>query len=338
MNLLVLTNNPERASFRLRIEVYLDVLRDNGIECEVVRFPAGSLARRKLFKQTANFDAVFLHKKRLNSLDAFWLRRYAAKVIYDFDDAIMYSDKHPDRPSRKRQESFQRTVKLADMVIAGNSYLAEHARKLNPNVEVFPTGLDTHAYELKVEPTNDAKLRLVWIGSGSTLKYLAGIKPALEEIGSCFDNVILRIICDDFFDLWNMKVEKCLWSEYKQAIDLATGDIGLAPLPDNHFTKGKCSFKILQYAAAGLPVVASPVGSNAEYVQEGVNGFLAGDCSEWVDKMSRLLTDSQLRKQMGQAGREDVKQFDLRVIGKQLCRLIREFLEGTADEIARKKT
>jgi len=330
MIILVLTNNPTRASFRQRIAVYLDVLRDNGIESEVARFPAGSLARWKLLKRSADFDGVFLHKKRLNLPGAFWLRRYAKEVIYDFDDAIMYSDKHPDIQSSRRQRSFQRTVKLADMVIAGNPYLAEHARKYNPKVEVLPTGLDTHAYKLKAHPESNDKTRLVWIGSESTLPYLAEIKPALEEIGSRFKNTVLRIVCDEFFDLRNMKVEKCLWSEYKQSIDLATSDIGLAPLPDNHFTKGKCGFKILQYAAAGLPVVASPVGSNAEYVQEGVNGFLASDCSEWVDKISRLLSDSQLRNQMGQAGRADVQRFDLKVLGKQLVNLIGKCLQATA--------
>ncbi|MHC4642369.1 MAG: hypothetical protein ACYS32_12065, partial [Planctomycetota bacterium] len=94
MDLLIVTNNPERASFRQRIGTYLDFLRGKGIDCEVERIPSGSLARRMLFKQAANFDGVFLHKKRLNSLDAFWVSRYARKVIYDFDDAIMYSDKH----------------------------------------------------------------------------------------------------------------------------------------------------------------------------------------------------------------------------------------------------
>jgi len=338
MNILVLTSNPTRASFRQRIAVYLEVLRDNGIECEVARFPPGSLARWKLLKRSADFDGVFLHKKRLNLLDAFWLRRYAQKVIYDFDDAIMYSDKHPDIPSRKRQKSFQRTVELADMVIAGNSYLAEHARKYNPNVEVLPTGLDTCAYKLKAGPENNDKTRLVWIGSKSTLPYLAEIKPALEEIGSRFDDVVLRIVCDEFFDLQNMTVEKRQWSLETQAIDLAQSHIGLAPLPDDRFARGKSGgFKTLQYGAAGLPVIASR-GVNANCIREESNGFLAGDCSEWVDKISRLLSDSQLRKQMGQAGREEVKQFDLRVIGKQVCRLIQETLEGTTDEISRKKT
>jgi len=323
MNLLVLTNNPERASFRLRIEVYLDILRDNGIECEVVQFPSGSLARQKLFKRSVKFDGVFLHKKRLNFLDAVWLRRYARKVIYDFDDAIMYSDKHPDRPSHKRQKSFQRTVKLADMVIADNSYLANHARNFNTNVEVLKTGLNVSNYKRNVGPTDDGKIRLVWIGSKSTLPYLMEIKPALEEIGSRFDNVILRIICDDFFDLQNMEVEKRQWSLQNQVIDLATSHIGLAPLPDDRFARGKSGgFKILQYAAVGLPVIASR-GVNAECIREESNGFLAGDCSEWVDKISCLLRDSQLRKQMGQAGKVEVQQFDLKVLGKQLVNLIK---------------
>lgn len=338
MNLLILTNNPARASFRQRIEIYLGILRHNGIECEVARFPSGSLARWKLLKRSVDFDAVFLHKKRLNFLDAMWLRRYARKVIYDFDDAIMYSDKHPDRPSRKRQKSFQRTVELADMVIAANQYLADHAKSFNKNVKVLPTGLDVSEYNKDTTKPNDSKIRLVWIGSKSTLGYLAGIRPALEEVGARFDNVVLRIICDEFFDLKNMQMEKCLWSLEKQVEDLLASDIGLSPLPDNKFTRGKCGFKVLQYAAAGLPVIASPIGANTEYVREGSNGFLAGDCPEWVDKISRLLSDPQLRKQMGQAGREEVKQFDLRVIGKQLCRLVRGFLEGTADETARKKT
>ena len=327
MDLLIVTNNPERASFRQRIGAYLIFFYDNGINCEVAKLPASSLARRKLFKQATDFDGLYLHKKRLNSLDAFWVSRYARKVIYDFDDAIMYSDKHPDRPNRKRQKSFKRTVRLADMVIAGNSYLAEHARKSNTSVNVLPTGLDTQAYNLKAEPKNNGKLRLVWIGSESTLGYLAELKPALEEIGSRFDNVVLRIICDAFFDLNNLEVEKCLWSLKKEVVDLVTSDIGLAPLPDNRFTRGKCGFKILQYAAAGLPVVASPVGANAEYIQDGTNGFYAVDGSAWIEKISLLLKDIQLRQQMGRAGRQKVKQFDLKVLGKRLVSLVEGCLE-----------
>jgi len=326
---LILTNNPSRASFRQRIWVYLDILRDNGIECEIARFPSYPLARWKLLRQSVKFEVVFLHKKRLNFIDALWLRHSARRIIYDFDDAIMYDDKKPAKPSRKRQKSFERTVKLANMVIAGNSYLASHARNFNENVEILPTGLNVSECKDNICRPDGGKVHLVWIGSKSTLGYLSEIKPALEEIGSRFDNVVLRIICDEFFDLQNMEVEKCRWSLEKQTSDLAKSHIGLAPLPDNKFTQGKCGFKILQYAAAGLPVIASPVGINAKYVQNRKNGFFAVSYSDWVEKMSLLLKEPELRKHMGSAGKTYVQQFDLGPIGSQLCKLVQKCLEST---------
>jgi len=322
MNLFVLTNNPERASFRQRIGVYLGPLSGNGIECEVARLPAGTLARRRLFRQAKGFDAVFLHKKKLNFPDAFWLRKYSKKIIYDFDDAVMYSPKMPQRDSFLRFGAFRRTVKLADMVIAGNKYLAEHALRFSPSVEVLPTGLDTKAYRIEASPKNDDKIRLVWIGSKSTLRYLAEIKPPLEQIGCHFDNVVLRIICDEFFDLGNMPVEKRLWSEQTQVIDLVTSDIGLAPLPDNRFTRGKCGFKVLQYAAVGLPVVSSPVGANAEHVKDGCTGFLAIENRQWIDKLTELIKNPQLRARMGKEGLALARNFDLSVIGAKLTELL----------------
>jgi glycosyltransferase involved in cell wall biosynthesis len=326
---LVLTSNPSRASFRQRIWIYLDILRDSGIECEVARFPSYPVARWKLLRQSGKFEVVFLHKKSLNFIDASWLRRYARRIIYDFDDAIMYDDKKPAKPDHKRLSSFERTAKLANVVIAGNSYLASHARNFNKNVEILPTGLNVSEFKDNICRPDGGKIRLVWIGSKSTLEYLSGIKPALEEIGSRFDNVVLRIICDEFFDLRNMEVEKCRWSLEKQTSDLAESHIGLAPLPDNKFTQGKCGFKILQYAAMGLPVIASPVGINAKYVQDGGNGFFAVSCSDWVDKILLLLKEPELRKRMGSVGKAYVQQFDASLVGSQLCKLVQKCLEST---------
>ena len=334
MNLLIISNNPERASFRQRIQMHLGTLRRDGIDCEVVHYPRGSLARHKVLKRSVEFDAVYLHKKTLNFLDALWLRRYARNVIYDFDDAVMYHDKHPERkPSRhKHTKPFERTVKLAQLVIAGNSYLAEHARKFNANVEVLPTSLDIKTYDCQADRENDGKIRLVWIGSKSTLKYLAEIKPALEEIGARFSNVVLRIICDDFFDLENMQVEKRQWSLDSQATDLATSDIALAPLPDNRFARGKCGFKVLQYAATGLPAVASPVGVNSEYVLDGVTGYHASQINEWVDRISELIGNTETRKKMADAAKRHVGRFDSIVIGKKLSGLITAFIKGSSSD------
>jgi glycosyltransferase involved in cell wall biosynthesis len=327
MKLLIITNNPNRASFRQRIGVYLDFLHSKGIECEVERFPSGFLARRMLFKKAANFDGVFLHKKKLNFFDAVWVHRYSRKLIYNFDDAIMYSDKAPDRDSRSHYIPFRRSVRLADMVITGNEYLAEHAQKFNCNVIVLPIGLKVNDYKLDQPIKCDDKVRLVWIGSKSTVGYLAEIKPALEEIGSRFDNVVLRIVCDDFFDLNAMLVEKRLWSLDTRGVDLVTSDIGLAPLPDNRFTRGKCSFKVLEYSSAGLPVVASPVGTNSEYVNDGTTGFLVTDTRQWIDRITELIENPDLRKIMGREGRGYAQNFDISAIGERLAELIRECLQ-----------
>ncbi|MGD2093736.1 MAG: glycosyltransferase [Phycisphaerales bacterium] len=328
MKLLVLTNNPSRPSFRQRIEIHLKALQSSGIDCEVRKFPSGELSRLRLFKRAAAFDGVLLHKKCLNLFDAICLRRYSKRIIYDFDDAIMYS---PERPGSNRSSHFRlfrRTAQLADKIIAGNDYLAKHARRFNHNVKILPTGLDTKAFSLVKNLKTDDKVRLVWIGSESTLKYLEEIKPALEQLGKRFSNVILRIICDEFFDLQNMQVEKCQWSLDGQYFDLLTSDIGLAPLPDNRFARGKCGFKILQYEAAGLPVVTSPVGVNSDYVVNDVTGYFASNIPQWIDGVSELIRNETLRKQMSLAAKERVARFDSEVIAKELVTLITEFMEG----------
>jgi len=264
--------------------------------------------------------------KTLNFFDAFLLRRFSRTIIYDFDDAIMYSDKDPDRrcSRRKYARPFERTVRLSDMVIAGNSYLAEHAKEYNCNVAIIPTGLDTSLYQWPQERENDGKIRLVWIGSGSTLKYLAEIRPVLEEIGRRFENVLLRIICDEFFDLENMEVEKRTWSLKTQVGDLAGGDIGLAPLCNNRFTQGKCGFKILQYAACGLPVIASSTGMHSEFLREGLGGFVVNDISGWIDSIRQLVENPELRKSMGAGNLSFVRDFDFQVLGTKLAQLIKE--------------
>lgn len=338
MNILVITSNPKRASYRQRIGIYIDILRRLGINCEVAKLPASEPKRLKTFKLARNFDAVFLHKKGLNFLDITCLQKYSKKIIYDIDDAVMYSSDKPQSHITSHYRKFRRTAKPADMVIAGNQYLAEHARRYNQNVHIVPTGLDTKEYDVEIKKRDDHKVHLVWIGSKSTLSYLEEIKPVLEEIGKTYDNVVLRIICDKFFDLEFMEVEKCRWSLESQYYDLATSDIGLAPLPDDRFTRGKCGFKILQYQAAALPVVTSPVGINAEFVQDGQTGFHSQDISQWVEKLKILIEDRDLRKKMGDAGKMSVKKFDKDIIAEKLQKLIRGCVEESPDEKTTKVT
>jgi glycosyltransferase involved in cell wall biosynthesis len=326
MKLLIITNNPANASFRQRVELHVPVLQDSGFDCTVAPLPSGSGGRRSLFRRAADCDGVLLHKKALNLHDAFFLRRHSRKIVYDFDDAVMYKAQTPDSRGGSRLRAFRRTVRLADLVIAGNQYLAEHARRYHASVEILPTGLDVSAYNIGARPKPDDRVRLVWIGGGATLRYLRDIGPALEDLGSRFPHVVLRIICDTFFDLKNLPVEKCRWSQQTQVSDLVSSDIALAPLPDDRFTRGKCGFKILQYAAAGLPVVASPVGVSAEYVQDGVTGFHAGGMSAWVDGIGRLVQDVKLRTAMGRAAEMWVRQFDANSIEKRLVEILQRHL------------
>jgi glycosyltransferase involved in cell wall biosynthesis len=322
MRLLILTNNPERASFRQRIGAYLDVLGGHGIRPEVAVLPAGFLARRRLFGRARDFDGVLLHKKTLTTYDMQCLRRHSRRLIYNFDDAVMFSDKHPDAYSRTHAWRFRRTVRRADLVIVGSGYLADLARPFNARVEVLPLGLNIRDYSVGPHPASDVKVRLVWIGSASTLGYLEMIKPAIERIVARFDDAVLRIICDTFPSWPDLPVEQTVWSRESRRTGLASGDIGLAPLPDNPFTRGKCSFKVLEYSASGLPVIASPVGTNAEYVRDGVTGFLATTMDQWVDKIGQLIENPSQRRSLGHAGIERAREFDVSIVGERLCKLI----------------
>jgi glycosyltransferase involved in cell wall biosynthesis len=327
MRLLIITNNTERASFRQRVGAYLDMLSGRGIESEVALLPKGLLARRRLFQRAGDFDGVFLHKKTLTSLDMQSLRRHSKRLIYNFDDAIMYSDKRPGVYSPTHASRFRRTVRRADLVIVGSRYLAELARPYNSGIRVLPLGLNVREYGLDRLPAPDGKVRLVWIGSKSTLGYLEAIKPAMERVVARFDNAVIRIICDTFPSWPGLPVEQIVWSPQARREGLASSDIGLAPLPDNPFTRGKCSFKVLEYSASGLPVVASPIGTNAEYVHHGLTGFLAMTVDDWVDKIAQLIENPERRRSMGCAGIKRARDFDVSVVGEELCSLISTCLQ-----------
>lgn len=327
--LLIISNNPLRPSFRQRIEMFLDSLRERGIDCQVSKLPKCYIKRWRLFRRSADFDAVLFHKKCLNFIDAKFLRANAKKIIYDFDDAVMFKPTQPDNKRTSHMRLFKRTAKLADCVIAGNQYLASFAREYNSNVHTIVTGLVLDDYKVDVNRPDDSKIRLVWIGSKATLKYLRRLREPLEQIARQFDNVVLRIICDTFFELDNMPVEQHRWSLDTQAVDLATSDIGLAPLCDNRFTRGKCGYKILQYMAAGLPVIASPVGVNREYIEKSKAGLLAENDGQWIEKLSTLIQNTRVRSEMADAGGEFVKRFDKTVLADEFVSVINDCVNNS---------
>jgi glycosyltransferase involved in cell wall biosynthesis len=194
-------------------------------------------------------------------------------------------------------------------VIAGNDLLARHAAQAGAReVRVIPTCLDPSRYEPKGDYRLGSPPRMVWIGSSSTLEQVARFADALNAMGRAIEGLVFRIIADATLALEDVRVEPVAWSLETEARLLAEADFAVAPLPDTPFTRGKCAFKVLQYLAAGLPVITSPVGVNAEYVADERTGLWARSPEQWASQASRLVGDASLRARLGQAGRAFVEQ------------------------------
>jgi glycosyltransferase involved in cell wall biosynthesis len=239
----------------------------------------------------------------------------------------MHSTARPESNRTSHYRLFKRTAEKAHIMIAGNEILGDYARKYCQHVHVLPTGLDVESYYSSGPKKRDDRIRLVWIGSQSTLPYLAEIIPVLEEIGASNKKVVLRIIADRFFDLVNMEVERRQWSLTDQVRNLQECDIGLSPLPDNRFTRGKCGFKILQYFATGLPVIASPVGINETLLLKSGAGLLASTPEEWENAIQSMLLDLNSWSQKAERGRLYVQRFDSSNIGKKLSEILKSVVE-----------
>ena len=306
MRIAFLIKKFETPSSRYRILQYIPSLQKMGHDCTVLRIPPRFHTRFFAFRKMSDFSLVVLQKKLLNPLEFWFLRRYSKSLIYDFDDAIMYRDsQHINPDSRQRRQRFNRTVHNADWVIAGNQYLREKVP--NSRVSIIPTPIDMQRYHAKIYRNEEKVVTLGWIGSKSTLAYLLDLKEVLEEIGRNFINVQLKIVCDTFFDCRHLSVIKKPWRYDEEIEDLHSFDIGLMPLSDDPWSRGKCAFKLLQYLAVGVPVVASPVGMNSEIVLNHKNGFLARNEHEWLEWLTLLIQEPDLRRQLGQKGRELVK-------------------------------
>jgi glycosyltransferase involved in cell wall biosynthesis len=207
-------------------------------------------------------------------------------------------------------------------VAAGNEYLAGIFRQQGCRTTVVPTVIDAGRYQIKSHgPTSLPTL--VWIGSHSTLSYLQGFLPAIEQAAREVPGLKLLTIADVTVTSDRIAVEHEPWTEDGEAAALCRGDIGIAPTPEDPWTMGKCGFKILQYMAAGLPVIASPVGANAQIVLDGQTGFLPRAAADWPASIARLATDAGLRARMGTAARQRVEsEYSLRRAADEWANLL----------------
>jgi glycosyltransferase involved in cell wall biosynthesis len=200
-------------------------------------------------------------------------------------------------------------VQTADVVIAGNEFLRDQATAVTDpaKVRLIPTCVDVNRYRLAPHDWSRKRVKLAWIGSSSTIRGLDRIRDTLERLGKTIPRLELKIICDRSLTLSHLPVEFCPWQEATETAELADADIGISWLPDDGWSAGKCGLKVLQYMAAGLPVVANPVGMQARLVRHGETGFLVESAGEWEEAVRRLASDPELRRRMGLAGRRIVE-------------------------------
>lgn len=295
-------------SSRYRVLQYLPYLKELHIGTKVAAFPDSFGQWMKLFSEIRDYDTLFIQRKRLWYWQIWYLKRAGVKIIYDFDDAIMFkSPVSGGGRSFKRRRTFLRMIKNSNLVIVGNRYLESYVAPYNRNIMVIPTAIDLSLYTVKDYKKEKRKVTIGWIGSKSSVPYLKELIPAFDRLASHHKDIELKIICDDFFDCEKMPVIKKVWALEDENSDLQEVDIGLAPLPDHEWTKGKCATKLLQYLSIGVPVVCSPVGVHTEIIKEGVNGMFARSVDEWVEKLTVLINDKALRKRIGIEGRRTVE-------------------------------
>lgn len=265
-----------------------------------------------LFK-VVNCDLVFIHRNIVPigpEIFAFIIKRILRKpIIFDFDDAIYLSvTSEANKYIKWLKLNHLRTrqnILLADCVIAGNRTLALFAKQYNDNVRIIPTVVDM---KINTNPTSkvkgsEQKITIGWAGSYGTTPFIGLILSALKTLLLKFPD--LEVVLQGYVgDLKFDRLRLVPWTLISERSCWLTFDIGINPLPDNEFTRGKCGFKIVQYMALGIPSVVSPVGENAEILEDGKQGFWANNEKEWVEKLGLLIQDAALRQKMGQAARQ----------------------------------
>ena len=311
-NIMLLGYGLEQPSYRHRMRSLMEPLRSAGWQVRAEHFPGGRYGlrtweRRNLLRWA---DVTVLHQIKLSSIEARLFAAYSRRSVFDVDDAIYVRKPRrlgePPDESAWRKQKFAATCRWVDAVAAGNDVLAGVARATAKEIVVLPTSIDTAAYQKSFAGPADPPT-IAWIGSPENLIYLDIIRPALARLSIRHPTLRLRVICSEFPDWSDVRIEPVPWSSATEARSLAGAHIGVMPLTDDAWSRGKCAFKLLQYMAAALPCVASPVGANTEAVLDGINGFHASDVDEWERGLEKLIVSPELRANFGAQGRLHVE-------------------------------
>jgi len=331
MRVIFLTHLSDQGH-RFRVEQYFPYLRRQGVEPKWQPLSSSRMERFMIYKQLPSFDVVCIQRRLLPPIEFYWIHRRSPKILFDLDDAIMYrSSSSPYPHSLSRRLKFRWMVKGSDAVTVGNQFLKNEVLKVDREKEVFviPTSVDMDLYPQKKKISNRPEIILGWIGTKGNLKYLKRLEPVFETISHRFPHVKLKIVSNDFYDPSSLPVIKKPWKLEDENVDLISFDIGLMPLNDDLWSRGKCGLKIVQYLSVGLPVVCTPVGINSDIIQNGENGFWAANDQEWIDRLSILIQNPDLRYQMGLRGIEKVEEeYSLKVTSEKLFHILRHLSQS----------
>jgi glycosyltransferase involved in cell wall biosynthesis len=304
VRLVALVESADHVCCRYRVAPFRPAFARAGYTLDIAPLPRTTVGCLRLFRTLRSADVVLLQRRLLPPVLANALRAHARFLIFDYDDAVWLRDSYSPKgfESRKRVDRFTHLDTTADLLVAGNAYLAEPTTA--KDVTVIPTCVDPARYPVATYARPG--LTLVWVGSKSTQQGLERFRPTLEEVGRQVPGVRLRLVSDSTMSFDHLPVEFVPWSADGEAGALAAADVGIAWVPDDPWSRGKCGLKILQYMAAGLPVVANPVGVQADMVRQGRTGCLADSTDAWVDAVKQL-ADPAARRRLGAAGRELVE-------------------------------
>lgn len=330
IRIIFLTPSLDTPSTRYRISPIFPELEREQFQITLQQIPKNMLARWRLFHQLPHFDMVFLQKKLFQSLTLWYLRRKAKCLVYDFDDAVIYRDSNAAKfQSASRFRGFKMTTTLADLVISGNDYLKSLALPFNKHVAVIPTGIETNVHVPRTTFGDSQSVTIGWVGSKPNLIYLKQLIGPINRLFAANPRFKFKIVCNDFIDGFDCPVEKKTWSAEDAVQDFQSLDIGVMPLADDLWTRGKCAFKLLQYMSCGIASVSSSTDVTTGIIEHGKNGFLAKGDNQWIDALSLLIEDADKREDMGRNARASIMGcFDMTTIGKAYAKALRQAYMG----------
>lgn len=312
-------------SSRVRVLNLVAELQRLGLDIVAQCYPKRFEDRLRLLTTLSRYDLVVLQKKLLTWLDFFLLRHYSKKMAFDFDDAIYMKDDNATQSySRTRLNRFRNTVKRSDVVIAGNPILAAQALQYNSRVEVVPSAVPYTGIAVRDWQVRNEKLVIGWVGGGKNLPHLSIAGDALRHLSQEI-NLELRVVSNQDFHAEGVTVKNIPWSLASQEQEIAKFDIGIMPIPKTPWSEGKCSYKLLQYMAAGVPVVATDWGFNRTVVKVGATGFLAENAHDFYRHLLEIHTNQGLARKMGRQGRLRIeKEYSLTAVGRKLAKIFRD--------------